>query len=641
MKKILLSVLALSGMITAQAQRKCGSMEHLHMMIQQDPTVQEAREDIERFTENFIAGGGAENARAVITIPVVVHVLYNTAAQNISDAQIQSQINVLNADFRKLNADWSSTPSVFQSLVADAEVQFCLAQRDPNGAATTGIIRKSTTKTSFSTNDGIKYSSSGGDNAWPSSSYLNLWVGNISGGILGYAQFPGGAAATDGVVINYTAFGNTGTAAAPYNLGRTATHEVGHWLNLYHIWGDDGTGCTGTDNVGDTPNQADENYGCPSFPSVSCSNGPNGDMWMNYMDYTDDRCMYMFTAGQKARMQALFASGGSRYSLLSSLGCQAPSGTACGTPGSLSAGSLTQTSATLSWGAVSGATSYNLQYKTSASGTWTTVSTTSASYALSGLTSATVYNFQVQAVCASGNSSYSAATSFTTASSTPTCTDVYESNGSTGTAKTIAVNTNITALIGTSGDNDYFKFTNTSTQKNIRITLTNLPYDYDVKLLNSSGSTIVTGQNSGTTSESIKYNNAPVGTYYVRVYGYNGAYSATSCYTVNASISSSSFKEMADEEQVSGKLVSELEYTLYPNPSTGEVNLQMNFDEKLEKVTVRIFDMLGKSVRSFELNDAEGSVSRTIDMNDAANGIYNVVIQTPSGSESRKLVISK
>ena len=131
-----------------------------------------------------------------------------------------------------------------------------------------------------------------------------IWACQLAGGLLGYAQFPGGPAATDGVVIRQSAFGTVGTAAAPFNLGRTATHEVGHWLNLNHIWGDDGTGCTGTDNVADTPNQAGWNTGVPSFPRVSCSNGPNGDMFMNYMDYVDDRAMVMFSAGQVARMQA-------------------------------------------------------------------------------------------------------------------------------------------------------------------------------------------------------------------------------------------------------------------------------------------------------------------------------------------------
>jgi hypothetical protein len=132
-------------------------------------------------------------------------------------------------------------------------------------------------------------------------------VCQLSGGLLGYAQFPGGPAQTDGVVIRHSGFGTTGTAAAPFDRGRTATHEIGHWANLFHIWGDDGTGCNGTDEVADTPNQADENYGCPTFPSISCNNGPNGDMFMNYMDYVDDEAMVMFTAGQVSRMNATLA----------------------------------------------------------------------------------------------------------------------------------------------------------------------------------------------------------------------------------------------------------------------------------------------------------------------------------------------
>jgi hypothetical protein len=105
------------------------------------------------------------------------------------------------------------------------------------------------------------------------------------------------------VILN-SAFGNIGTATDPFDLGRTTTHEVGHWLNLFHIWGDDGTGCKGSDLCPDTPNQASENYGKPAFPHISCKNGPNGDMFMNYMDYVDDDAMMMFTSGQAARMNA-------------------------------------------------------------------------------------------------------------------------------------------------------------------------------------------------------------------------------------------------------------------------------------------------------------------------------------------------
>ncbi len=220
---------ALLNTASLNAQRKCGSYDHLQDMMQSDPDFAASRQAIEQQTTAFLANpANLNNNRAVITIPVVVHVVYNTTAQNVSQAQIQSQIDRLNLDYRKLNTDWTNTPSVWQSLVTDYQIEFCLASRDPNGNSTTGIIRKQTSTTSFSTNDNVKRAANGGDDAWPAASYLNLWVCNLSGGVLGYAQFPGGAAATDGVVINYTAFGSTGTAAAPYNLGRTATHEIGH-----------------------------------------------------------------------------------------------------------------------------------------------------------------------------------------------------------------------------------------------------------------------------------------------------------------------------------------------------------------------------------------------------------------------------
>jgi hypothetical protein len=227
-------------------------------------------------------------------IDAVVHVVWNTAAQNISDAQVQSQIDILNEDFRRLNADWTNTPAVFQPLVGNAQIEFTLA----------GVTRTNTAASSFTDDDRVKSSATGGADPWPADRYLNMWVCNLAGGLLGYAQFPGGPAQTDGIVVTHTAFGNTGTATPPFHLGRTATHEIGHFLDLFHIGGDDGSGCTGSDQVDDTPNQAGQNMGCPSFPHVTCGNGPNGDMFMNYMDYVDDPCMVMFTQGQVARMHA-------------------------------------------------------------------------------------------------------------------------------------------------------------------------------------------------------------------------------------------------------------------------------------------------------------------------------------------------
>jgi hypothetical protein len=243
-------------------------------------------------------------------IKVVVHVVHNLATPDemISAAQVKSQIAVLNQDFRAKNADKAKTPAVFSGLVADAMIEFELATSDPSGKPTSGITYTETTKKSFSDRgDGVKFKTKGGANAWDTKKYLNIWVCTLevaaTGQVLGYAQFPGGPTKTDGVVILNTAFGTTGSVRAPFNLGRTTTHEVGHYLNLRHIWGDD-EDCSGKDFVDDTPNCETANNGKPSFPHISCNNGPNGDMFMNYMDYTDDDAMFMFTPGQVARMTA-------------------------------------------------------------------------------------------------------------------------------------------------------------------------------------------------------------------------------------------------------------------------------------------------------------------------------------------------
>jgi hypothetical protein len=345
MRKAWLALLLILGW--AQTHR-CGTMARLEYLIQQDPTILARMAQVEAQTQAYIEAqrhlphGRTNN---VITIPVVVHIVYRTAAQNISDAQVQSQIQVLNEDFRRLNADAVNTPSLFQSVAADAEIQFCLATRDPLGNPTNGITRTQTTKTSFSVyTDDVKYSSQGGKDAWPTDQYLNIWVCNLGGSVLGYAQFPnGGPAATDGVVIDYRYFGRGGSAQAPYNKGRTATHEVGHWLNLRHIWGD--AQC-GDDYVNDTPVQRGPNYGCPTFPKPSCGN--TSDMFMNYMDYTDDACMNLFSQGQKTRMRAVLAPNGFRTGLTSSLGCSPPSGGCSGTQ------TLTAASGTFSDGSGSG-----------------------------------------------------------------------------------------------------------------------------------------------------------------------------------------------------------------------------------------------------------------------------------------------
>jgi hypothetical protein len=789
MKKFTLFFSFLLGFSLLNAQqRSCHTMENHERLLQEDPHLFERIQKIEDFTNHAVSSGKVNQNKAVITIPVVVHVVYNTSAQNVSDAQIQSQLDVLNKDFRKLNTDLSLVPSTFTSLVADAEINFCLANRDPNGNPTTGILRVQTSQASFSTNDGVKYASSGGSNAWPANQYLNIWVCNMSGGILGYAQFPGGASASDGVVVGYTCFGTTGTAQAPFNKGRTATHEVGHWLNLRHIWGD---ATCGSDLVSDTPVHNTSNYGCPSHPrSNSC--GTSAEMFMNYMDYVDDACMQMFSSGQKARMQALFVSGGARAGLATSPGCSGSSGggtstpaycaaagsntqfewisnvkfntinnsstggggysnftsistlvnkgtaytltltpsfasttypeyfrvyvdyngdldfadvgelvytspatstavtasitipttaitgnvrmrvmmkdgaitgpcesftygevedytlsiqagstgTTCGTPSGLTNSTIGTTTATISWGAVTGATSYTLQFKKSTATTWTSVSTTSASYNLTGLTSSTTYNWQVRTNCSSGSSAYIAGTNFTTqASSTSTCTDSYETNNSFSAAKSIAANTNITALLNTSTDTDWFKFSNTSTAKNIRVTLSNLPADYDLRLYNSAGTLLSTSANGGNATEQIKYNNAPVGTYYIRVYGYNGAFNASACYTLRADISSTAFKLNGEGENIQTESENTF-FEVYPNPNKGFFNYKID-SQITGSYSVSVKDSYGRIVYNESIDKQDQLFESTINLENYSDGIYFVVLDNGSKIETVKLLINK
>jgi len=289
--------------IFGETQRKCGADEILQEQLKTDAVLRARMDQIEEFTRRYVQNPDQQRllTNGIIEIPVVVNVLYRTTAQNISQAQIQSQIDVLNKDFSATNSDYNLTSTYNSVKSGDIRVRFVLDQ----------VIRKSTTKTSWQLNDAMKKTSKGGINPTSASNKLNMWVCNLTGGYLGYAQFPGGSSSTDGVVIDDNAFGTSGSATAPFHKGRTATHEIGHWMNLRHIWGD---ATCGNDQVGDTPLHNTANYGCPSAGHKSTCSGTPVEMTMNYMDYTDDPCMYMFSAGQRTRMLAVFASGGPRNS---------------------------------------------------------------------------------------------------------------------------------------------------------------------------------------------------------------------------------------------------------------------------------------------------------------------------------------
>lgn len=326
-------IITLSYSSSLLAQERCGTVDYSNILQRKNSHLEDTN-DFEAWLTRKMANRQSQIAtqRATFQIPVVVHVIHRGESVgvgvNISDDQIRSQINVLNKDFNRQNSDAANTPSEFLPVAGNANIEFVLAKQDPDGLRTNGIVRREGVKDiwTIDDNDNLKATS-----YWPAEDYLNLWVTDLNGGLLGYAQFPistlpGLAGAennrlTDGVVVDFRAFGSVDDGA--FNLfdnfskGRATTHEVGHFLGLRHIWGDyEGCGGVG-DYVNDTPDQFDKTDGCPAHPYTTCD---SHTMFQNYMDYTNDNCMNLFTHGQVARMETVLSNSVRRASLLNSHG---------------------------------------------------------------------------------------------------------------------------------------------------------------------------------------------------------------------------------------------------------------------------------------------------------------------------------
>ena len=323
----LLLFLTSSLALSAQETERCSADQWQAQLFEKYPEAYRTAQAQENYIRNWIQNQAAPRNGAQITIPVVVHIVYQEDAHNIPDLWIQSQIEVLNEDFRLLNENVRYIPTEFQNIATDTEIEFCLASLDPQGLPTNGITRTPTQVNCigdiFTVEEEGKsrlfYSNLGGKDAWDTESYLNIWVANSCNTLLGVAPgtaFIDVAPEEDGVVIDWKHFGNNceSSEAAPYHLGRTATHEIGHYLNLKHPW----SSCNSSegDLVDDTPAQSAPYFGCPIYPQRSCG---SNDVFMNFMNYTDDACMSMFTVGQKARMLAML--DGPRSGLKNSDGC--------------------------------------------------------------------------------------------------------------------------------------------------------------------------------------------------------------------------------------------------------------------------------------------------------------------------------
>ncbi len=316
---LICTLMFFSGLIWSQ--EKCYTSEYLQTRLSADPSWNSRIQQIEDFTSSVLYNQQVQRSEAqpnLIKVPVVFHVLYHSTNEKISKERIESLLALLNRDFRRDNPDTVNTPDRFAPLAADMEIEFYFARSDPEGKSTSGIVRKYTPVVAWQSDDKMKFSASYGSNAWDARYYLNIWLCNLED-VSGYATLPGGDLSKDGVVLDFSTFSNStliGNAS-----GRTLVHETGHWLNLRHLWGDS---YCGDDRVDDTPKQAYYTPGCPTGIRTSCGTDPNGDMYMNYMDFTNDACMNMFTQGQKQRAHALFKSGGARESILSSKGLNDP-----------------------------------------------------------------------------------------------------------------------------------------------------------------------------------------------------------------------------------------------------------------------------------------------------------------------------
>jgi len=358
------------------------------------------------------------------------------------------------------------------------------------------------------------------------------------------------------------------------------------------------------------------------------------------MDYTDDGCMNLFTAGQKTRMQALFSAGGSRVSITTSNGCGGGGGT-CATPTGMSTTGISATGATFNWTAAAGATSYNVRYKKTTDATWTTTTAATTSKAVTGLTSATAYEWQVQTVCSGGaTSSYTASTTFTTSGGGGVCSDTYESNNTSGTATSISAGTTYHALIGSTTDVDWFKFTTTGSNTKIKVDMTSLPADYDIRLYNQSVAQKGISENGGTTNEQIIWNTTSVGTRYLKVYGWSGAYNTSDCYDLVVSVSASNWRTDGSAIEASDEWDNSI-LGIYPNPVlNGSLTVDYFSVQDEADVNVKVYDILGNEVKVFTQSVVSGENLIEMNVSELQSGFYVVVISNGKSSYTDKFVVN-
>jgi hypothetical protein len=618
--------------------RGCFTHEYLQEKIREIPSLMEDIKSIERHTQLYNSRPLLQTRGAVTTIPVVVHIVYRTSnpEENISDAQVMSQLDVLNKDYRRLNPDRLKTPSVFKPFAVDCGIEFQLAKRDDKGKSTTGIVRYQKNRTTpWGKDDEVKILSKGGIEPWNASKYLNIWVCAIGNGVLGYSTSPGMSPMFDGVVIDHRYFGTNGTVISPFDLGRTTTHEVGHWLNLQHLWAD--ADC-GDDHVSDTPTQFGPNYMCPTFPHPSCSNTTSGDMYMNFMDYTDDACMNMFTQGQKTRMLSLFSVGGARAKILESDGLTPVN--SCIAVSGISIKNITTKSASISW--VSDTTNrFTIEYRKQNEGDWIVLDVLKKqSVVLQNLQADTTYEFKIKSYCIDNQLVTSLIQNFTTLQDLTICKDIYEPNNTFSLAKNISTNRTIMGVISTNTDIDYYQFANTVRGQNIEIGLSNLPADYDLYIYDRFKQLIGYSTKTNLQHEKVRIQNAAISNYYIRVLSRQGESSAQ-CYQLKVQILDSVVVRETPNES-GQKIVAPIVVSPNPVSEVLTIDFEANIESNTEGVAfLELRDLLGKTVEQRTLAISKVMNRVEWDVSQMTDGVYLLLLHFDNRVLSQKVLIHR
>ncbi|MFN8237004.1 MAG: M43 family zinc metalloprotease [Chitinophagales bacterium] len=621
--------------------RSCPSQDILKKMMATHPDFAMARKNLEEattlFVQNFYQKGKntshATSRTGLITIPVVFHIIHYGEAigkgRNISDAQILSQLQVLNEDFRKLNANAANTPVVFKPLAADCEVEFCLVLQDPQGNPTSGINRINGGRSSF---DYYQMEALKSTIAWDPNQYLNFYVADITNIALGYSTFPATPLPiNDGIVCDYRTIGRapanpfTNFYGGVYNGGRTATHEIGHWLNVFHIWGDDGTMCNGTDLVNDTPNQGGPNFGCPMFPVISCTNYPNGDMFMNFMDYSDDPCMNMFSTGQKARMSATFDNV--RTGLLNSTKCQRL----------FLATNITAATATLTWSPYVGAVSYNIQWRVLGNNVpWTFGTSLTNTINIAGLLPyPSAYEWQVQPVYANGAvGAFSVSQLFRTMAAVPAVPCPNDPNENAIFGPYLANGVQGTGIICPAADKDRFVIMNTIQGATLRLVLTNLVLDYDIELRDAATNALLANAvRTGALDDTILYTNLQAGNYYVFIFAKVPMMVNIQPYIVKTLLLPPGIPILPG---MRATLPEQTTFKFYPNPADAYVHIETG--NYTGKTLLQLCNVSGTQVKSVEY-DAETGEQFRLETDGLAEGMYFLQLKMEGATLSRKIKI--